>query len=61
MTQMTDGFTYFSIYRAHAVYVNSDTGALYAYAAGRDGRITVFDHSFEAIMAQLDEICGAGG
>ena len=55
------GYTYFSIYRAHAVYVNSDQDAKYAYAAGRDGRITVFDHSFDGIRAQLDVICGAGG
>ncbi len=56
-----NGYTYFSIYRAHAVYINSDPGAQYAYAAGRDQQITVFDHSFESIMAQLDEICAAGG
>jgi len=55
------GYTYFSTYRAHALYVNSDPDAKYAYAAGKDERITVFDHSFEAIRAQLDEICGAGG
>ena len=57
----TDGYAYFSIYRAHAVYVDFDPDAKYAYAAGKDGRITVFDHSFEAIRAQLDVICGAGG
>ncbi len=57
----TDGYRYFSIYWAHAVYVSSDPEARYAYAAGMNERITVFDHSFEAIIAQLDVICGAGG
>ena len=61
MTKATDGYSYFSIYRAHAVFVNSDPDARYAYAAGTNEKITVFDHSFEAIRAQLDRICGAGG
>jgi hypothetical protein len=55
----TEGYTYFSIYRAHAIYVNPEA-EVYTYAAGRDDRITVFDVSFEKIQAQLDEITRNG-
>jgi hypothetical protein len=55
----TEGYTYFSIYRAHAIYVNPKAER-YTYAAGRDDRITVFDVGFSEIQAQLDEITRNG-
>ena len=55
----TEGYTYFSIYRNHAIYINSKAEK-YTYAAGHDGRITVFDVSFKKIQKQLDEITGNG-
>ena len=55
----TEGYTYFTIYRAHAVYYNS-AAEKYRYAAGvADGKIGVFDVSFEKIREQLDEITGS--
>jgi len=51
----TEGYTYFTIYRAHAVYINSKAKEN-AYAAGKaDGPITLFADSFEEIRAKLDE------
>lgn len=56
----TTGYTYFTIYRAHAVYHNPKAEK-YTYAAGHgSGPITVFDVSFDEIRAQLDEITAAG-
>jgi hypothetical protein len=54
----TEGYTYFTIYRAHAIYHNP-AAEKYTYAAGANGEISVFDVSFEKIRAQLDEITGA--
>jgi hypothetical protein len=54
----TEGYAYFTIYRAHAIYHNPDA-AKYTYAAGANGEISVFDVSFDKIRAQLDEITGA--
>jgi hypothetical protein len=54
----TEGYTYFTIYRAHAIYHNPDA-VKYTYAAGANGEISVFDVSFDKIRAQLDEITGA--
>ncbi len=57
---LTEGYTYFTIYRAHAVYHNP-AAEKYHYAAGKaDGKISVFDVSFEKIREQLDEITGSG-
>ena len=55
----TDGYTYFSIYRNHAIYTNRNAEK-YTYGAGRDGQITIFDVSFAKIQEQLDKITGAG-
>jgi hypothetical protein len=54
----TEGYAYFTIYRAHAVYHNPDA-VKYKFAAGENGNITIFDKSFDKIRAQLDEITGA--
>jgi hypothetical protein len=56
----TEGYTYFSIYRAHAVYHN-EKAERYTYAAGKDGEITVFAVGFDEIRYRLDEIAGAVG
>ena len=56
----TDGYVYFTIYRAHAGYRNPNAEK-YQYAAGKaDGPITIFDVGFNEIRDQLDEITGAG-
>jgi hypothetical protein len=55
----TEGYTYFSIYRNHAIYTNPKAER-YTYAAGHDGRITIFDVGFSEIRAQIDEITGNG-
>jgi hypothetical protein len=55
----TEGYTYFSIYRAHAIYHNP-RAEKYTYAAGIDEQITVFDVGFSEIQAQLDEITRNG-
>ena len=55
----TEGYAYFTIYRKHAVYCNPDA-AKYKFAAGSNGKISVFDVSFDKIRVQLDEITGAG-
>lgn len=58
-----DGYTYFSIYRAHAIWYSSAEGVRYPYAATPDDSeppiFTVFAESFDAIRARLDEIVGA--
>jgi len=54
----TEGYTYFTIYRNHAVYCNLDAEK-YQYAAGKGEAITVFAESFGSLRAQLDEIVGA--
>jgi hypothetical protein len=56
----TEGYTYFSIYRAHAIYHNP-TAEKYTFGAGSpDGPVTIFDVSFGKIRAQLDEITKPG-
>ena len=54
------GWTYFSIYRNHSIYLASDPKSKYKYAAGQGETLTVFDYSFDQIRAQLDEITKPG-
>ena len=63
MTKPTDttGYTYFSIYRAHAVYHNPKAEK-YIYGAGKaDGPITVFDVGFDEIVSGSEEGIGLHG
>ena len=49
------GWTYFSAYRNHSLYVG-DAVSTFGYAAGDNDGVWIFDHSFEKLRAQLDEI-----
>ncbi len=61
MSADADGYFFFTIYRAHAVHCHNGKGVPpYQYKAKRGDVFTVFDHTFEGMRAQLDEIHGAG-
>ena len=52
-----EGWSYCSSYRGQVIYLGSET-TRYRYAAGDSEKVWVFDHSFEKLQAQLDEIHG---
>ena len=54
-----NGWTYFSSYLNYTLYHRSDD-APHEYAAGNNEKVWVYDHSFNEIRSQLDEITGAG-
>ena len=62
-TSDAKGYTYFSTYRAHSLWYNGADDVEYAFTGTRSDSnpptFTVFDHSFNAIRKQLDEICHA--